>query len=46
METTRQLIAAGNLLNICVVDHVIVGPRSRHAFYSMREHHPELWPSS
>jgi DNA repair protein RadC len=46
MDTTKQLIAAGNLLNICLVDHVIVGPRSRHAFYSMREHHPELWPSS
>jgi DNA repair protein RadC len=43
IQVTKQLISAGQLLGIAVIDHMIVGPRSRSAFYSLREHHPELW---
>jgi DNA repair protein RadC len=41
METTSQLLAAGRLLGILVVDHIIVGPNQQ--AYSIRENHPELW---
>jgi DNA repair protein RadC len=42
LETTEQLLRAGCLLNIPVLDHLIVSPI--HDTFSMREHHPELWP--
>jgi DNA repair protein RadC len=43
--TTRQLIRAGKLLGVSLVDHVIVGPSSRRKpeFFSFRENHSELW---
>lgn len=40
IETTKQLILAGKLLGIGVVDHVIV---SSNGFRSMRETEPYLW---
>ena len=40
LETTEQLIKAGKLLGITVVDHVIV---SVSGIYSIREHRPECW---
>ncbi|HEY9775264.1 MAG TPA: JAB domain-containing protein [Planktothrix sp.] len=43
IETTQQLVRSGKLLGVNVVDHLIVGPRSRPDFYSIRECHPELW---
>lgn len=43
MDTTRQLVDAGKLLGVNVVDHVIVGPRQRDCFYSIRENHPAIW---
>jgi DNA repair protein RadC len=43
MDTTKQLVEAGKLLGVNVVDHLIVGPRSRDYFYSIRENHPALW---
>lgn len=39
--TTKQLLAAGNLLGVTLVDHLIVGPTS--SFFSFRENHPQLW---
>lgn len=42
METTEQLLNAGRILGVCVIDHLIVGP-GHHSFYSFREHHPEMW---
>ncbi len=44
-DTTRQLIGAGSLVGIPVVDHLIVGPQSKNDWYSFREHHPDLWKS-
>src|SRR5277367_2247202 len=43
--TTKQLIRAGSLLGVSVVDHVIVGPLSNRSgnFFSFRENHPDLW---
>lgn len=43
VETTRQLLAAGRLLGIPLVDHVIV---SSHGQRSLREYKPELWIES
>jgi DNA repair protein RadC len=43
MDTTKQLVEAGKLLGVNVVDHIIVGPRPRDYFYSIRENHPALW---
>lgn len=40
LETTEQLIKAGKLLGIAVVDHVIV---SVSGIYSIREHRPDCW---
>lgn len=40
IETTEQLIKAGRLLGVTVVDHVIV---SVNGISSIRESHPELW---
>jgi DNA repair protein RadC len=41
LETTSQLISAGRVLGVSVLDHVILSPL--HTFYSIREHHAELW---
>jgi DNA repair protein RadC len=41
-ETTKKLIAAGKLMGINVVDHLIVSPYPGE-FYSFREEKPELW---
>lgn len=44
--TTKQLLAAGELLGVTLIDHLIVGPAKRpEAFYSFRESHPQLWES-
>jgi DNA repair protein RadC len=43
LDTTDQLLKAGKLLGISVLDHLIVGPI--HDVLSLRESHPELWPS-
>jgi DNA repair protein RadC len=43
IETTRQLLRAGKLLGIGVIDHLILGPDGSEIAYSMREKHPKLW---
>lgn len=41
---TRQLIAAGKLLGIGIVDHLILdGDGSSDLVYSFRQEHPDLW---
>jgi len=40
IETTKQLIAAGELLGVMVLDHVIV---TATGLGSLRENYPELW---
>jgi DNA repair protein RadC len=42
IETTKQLIEAGNILGVRVLDHIIV---SSNGIKSLREHLPELWRS-
>jgi DNA repair protein RadC len=37
LKLTRSIKAAGNLLDICVLDHLIVGPEPNE-YYSMSEH--------
>lgn len=41
IDTTEQLLKAGKLLGVSVIDHVIVSPI--HDTYSIRENHPILW---
>jgi|SRR6516225_9016442 DNA repair protein RadC len=43
--TTKQLLAAGQLLGVSLIDHLILGPAKKQldAFFSFREHHPQLW---
>lgn len=41
IDTTKQLLAAGRILGISILDHVILSPV--HPLYSIREFHPELW---
>ncbi|MBZ0188174.1 MAG: hypothetical protein K8F91_18135 [Candidatus Obscuribacterales bacterium] len=43
LNTTSQLVEAGSLLGVEVVDHIIVGSITRDYWYSVREHHPEIW---
>ncbi|MBS2007163.1 MAG: JAB domain-containing protein [Cyanobacteria bacterium SZAS TMP-1] len=54
LETTRQLVQAGQIMGVSVLDHIIVGPDSlgpeipsadsiASHIYSIRQHHPELW---
>jgi DNA repair protein RadC len=43
IDTTRQLVEAGRFMGVNVIDHLIIGPRSQHDWYSLRERHPELW---
>jgi len=40
LDTTGQLIKAGKILGVSVMDHVIVGSD---CLYSIRENHPRLW---
>jgi len=41
MDTTRQLLRAGRILGVNVIDHLIFSPNQ--SAYSLRENHPELW---
>ena len=42
--TTQQLIKAGKLLGISLIDHLILGyDVSLETIYSFRERHPDLW---
>ena len=43
LETTAQLIKAGKLLGVTVVDHVIV---TAGGIRSIRQSHPDLWAGS
>ena len=43
LETTEQLIKAGKLLGVSVLDHVIVASSG---FTSLRQDHPHLWLQS
>ncbi len=43
VDTTRQLLSAGNLMGIAVVDHLIVSPTQEDDIYSLRENLPHLW---
>lgn len=40
LTATKQLINAGELIGIALLDHIIIGrdDNSQHTFYSMREH--------
>ena len=40
IETTEKLIAAGKLLGVNVIDHIIV---TSNGIYSLREYYPNLW---
>ena len=43
-DTTKQLLLAGKLLGVALVDHLIVGPvEPKDGFYSFREHYPDIW---
>jgi len=41
LETTRQLLRAGKILGVNVLDHLIFSPNQ--SVYSLRENYPELW---
>lgn len=44
LETTRQLISAGKILGVSVIDHLIVGPdNDEESVYSIRENNPAFW---
>ena len=51
LETTRQLVRAGRVLGVSVLDHIILGLEDPHCdhinllneHYSLRQEHPELW---
>lgn len=43
IDTTKQLLNAGKLLGIAVVDHLIVSPTLEDDVYSLRENMPHLW---
>ena len=51
LETTKQLIKAGKVLGVSVLDHIILGlddPAPEHELlaqmhYSLRQEHPQLW---
>jgi DNA repair protein RadC len=44
LEVTKQLVKAGDLLGVRLIDHLIFGPFQK--VYSLHERHPELWNSS
>ncbi len=41
LSITRQLLKAGTILGINVVDHLIISPNQ--SVYSLRENYPTLW---
>jgi DNA repair protein RadC len=43
VDTTKQLLSAGKLMGIAVVDHLIVSPTQTDEVYSLRENLPHLW---
>ncbi len=47
IATTKQLLEAGQILGINLIDHLILGPHQspndQHTFFSFRENHPQLW---
>ncbi len=44
LDTTKQLLSAGRILGVSVIDHLIVGPvDDGESVYSVRENHPLLW---
>ena len=44
LDTTKQLLSAGKILGVSVIDHLIVGPATiGESVYSVRENHPLLW---
>lgn len=43
LSTTSNLIEAGSILGVSLLDHLIVGGQEANDWYSIREHHPELW---
>lgn len=42
IETTKQLVAAGKIMGVTVLDHLIV---THTAIFSIRENHPDLFES-
>lgn len=44
INITRQLLKAGKVLGVAVLDHLILSPNQ--SVYSLRENHPNLWRSS
>lgn len=44
IDTTKQLLSAGKLMGIAVIDHLIVSPLAAdNEVYSLRENMPHLW---
>lgn len=44
LDTTRQLLSAGKIIGVSLVDHLIIGPVvADENVYSIRENHPLLW---
>ena len=46
IETTRQLIQAGKILGVGVLDHLIVGLNNQQdqpEVFSFRENYPKMW---
>jgi DNA repair protein RadC len=43
LETTKQLLSAGKILGVAVIDHLIVGADEGAHVYSVRENHPAFW---
>jgi len=41
LDTTRQLLRAGWILGVNLIDHLIFSPNQ--SVYSLRENHPEIW---
>lgn len=41
LNTTKQLLSAGKILGVSVLDHLILTPNQ--GVYSIRENYPELW---
>src|SRR5277367_5612649 len=44
-STTSQLIKAGCILGVNLIDHIIIGPsfNQGHDYFSFRENYPDLW---
>jgi DNA repair protein RadC len=44
LDTTRQLLKAGKILGVSLMDHLIIGGDSESmSVYSIRENHPRIW---